>query len=92
METYKVIVDENKTIRHFNDKGLLHRLDGPAIEYTNGYKAWYVDGKCHRLDGPAIVYPDGSETWCAKGINMTKKQIQALRRQEDGIKYKLVKA
>ena len=26
-----------------NDK--LHRLDGPAIEYTDGYKEWYVNGE-----------------------------------------------
>jgi len=23
----------------------LHRLDGPAYEAANGYKAWYFDGK-----------------------------------------------
>lgn len=30
---------------YYNGKGQLHRLDGPAIEYRDGYKAWYVDGK-----------------------------------------------
>ena len=25
--------------------GNLHREDGPAIEWSNGYKAWYLDGK-----------------------------------------------
>ena len=25
--------------------GKLHREDGPAIEYANGTKEWYVDGK-----------------------------------------------
>lgn len=24
--------------------GKLHRLDGPAIEYSNGHKEWYVNG------------------------------------------------
>ena len=28
-----------------NDKGQLHRLDGPAIERANGNKAWYINGK-----------------------------------------------
>jgi hypothetical protein len=23
----------------------LHRLDGPAIEFANGTKAWFIDGK-----------------------------------------------
>ena len=40
-----------------------HRLDGPAVEYSSGCKAWYVDGKRHRLDGPAIEWPDGYKSW-----------------------------
>jgi hypothetical protein len=102
METYKVIVDKNKNIRHYNDKGLLHRLDGPAIEGTDGYKAWYVDGKCHRLDGPAIEWADGSKTWCVAGINMTEKQFNEYIKPKptcegkvvevDGVKYRLAKA
>ena len=43
MQTYKVTVDKYKTIRWYNDKEKLHRLDGPAFEYANGDKAWYVD-------------------------------------------------
>ena len=34
--------------------GKLHRVDGPAIEYSNGTKEWYINGKRHRLDDPAI--------------------------------------
>jgi hypothetical protein len=67
MQTYKVTVDENKNIRWFNDKGELHRLDGPAIEGANGYKAWFVDGKRHRLDGPAFEWSDGSKEWWVDG-------------------------
>jgi hypothetical protein len=63
MQTYKVTVDEDKTIRWYNDKEKLHRLDGPAIEMTDGSKLWYVDGKIHRLDGPAIECPDGYKQW-----------------------------
>ena len=37
----------------------LHRLDGPAIENSNGIKEWWVNGKRHRLDGPAIIYLNG---------------------------------
>jgi hypothetical protein len=25
--------------------GKCHREDGPAVEYTNGSKAWYINGK-----------------------------------------------
>ncbi len=28
-------------------KGLLHREDGPAIEWPSGHKSWYING--HRL-------------------------------------------
>jgi hypothetical protein len=67
MQTYKVTVDENKNIRWYNDKDQLHRLDGPAIERANGYKAWFVDGKRHRLDGPAFEWSDGSKEWWVDG-------------------------
>ena len=67
MQTYKVTVDQEKTIRWYNDKDQLHRLDGPAIEGANGYKAWYVEGKCHRLDGPAVEYADGYKAWYVEG-------------------------
>ena len=33
-----------KQWRKFDDDKL-HRLDGPAIEFADGYKAWYVNGK-----------------------------------------------
>jgi hypothetical protein len=33
------------------------------IEYTNGTKEWFLDGKCHREAGPAIEYPSGYKVW-----------------------------
>ena len=63
MQTYKVTVDKDKTIRWYNEKGHFDRLDGPAIEYANGYKAWWVDGKRHRIDGPAVEYANESKEW-----------------------------
>jgi hypothetical protein len=63
METYKVTVDCNKNIRWYNDKDQLHRLDGPAAEWPDGHKQWYVDDKLHRLGGPAVEYADGSKEW-----------------------------
>ena len=43
--------------------GLLHRDDGPALEYDNGIKEWYCDGLLYRDDGPAIEYADGAKEW-----------------------------
>lgn len=67
MQTYKVTVDSYKTIRWYNVKGKFHRLDGPAIEYTNDRKEWWVDGKRHRLDGPAIEWANGTKEWWVEG-------------------------
>ena len=45
----------------------LHREDGPAIEYADGFKYWYLNGKRHREDGPAAEYIDGSKEWYRNG-------------------------
>ena len=37
-------------------KKQLHRVDGPAVEYPNGDKEWWVNGKRHREDGPAVCW------------------------------------
>jgi len=57
------------TKQYFSDREMkiLHREDGPAIEYTNGGKAWFINGKCHREDGPAIEYADGYKEWYIDG-------------------------
>ena len=34
----------------------LHREDGPAVEYNNGTKEWWINGLPHRIDGPALDY------------------------------------
>lgn len=35
--------------------GLLHRTNGPAIEYSNGDLEWFVNGRRHREDGPSFI-------------------------------------
>ena len=51
--------------------GVLHREDGPAIEYQHGEKHWYVYGNLHRIDGPAIEYPNESDQWYFCGLRVT---------------------
>ena len=46
---------------------ILHRKDGPAIEYANGAKTWYLNGKLHRTDGPAIERSNGDKCWYKNG-------------------------
>ena len=47
--------------------GRYHREDGPAIEWGDGSKEWYLNGFCHREDGPAIEYSDGDKDWFING-------------------------
>ena len=55
---------------YYKDRGMniRHRLDGPAVEWADGGKAWWVDGKRHRLDGPAIEYANGYKSWYVDGV------------------------
>ncbi len=102
MQTYKVTIDEDKTIIWYNEKDQIHRLDGPAVEWANGYKEWWVKGKLHRLDGPAVEGTNGYKSWWVKGKPMTEKEFNEYIKPKptcegkvvevDGIKYKLVKA
>lgn len=50
------------------ERTILHREDGPAIEYKSGPKHWFVNGKRHRLDGPAIEYPNSYNAWYKDGL------------------------
>lgn len=38
-------IDENGTKHWFNNKGELHRECGPAIEYSDGGREYYIDGQ-----------------------------------------------
>jgi len=62
---YSVEITKN-TIKWYLD-GQLHRVDGPAIEWNNGYKYWYLKGQLHRVDGPAMEWADGSKEWYVNG-------------------------
>lgn len=61
----ELIIDIIGIKRYFiKGTNIFHRDDGPAIEYTDGYKVWYQHGKLHRLDGPAIEWANGhKEFW-----------------------------
>ena len=46
-----------------NEKDELHRVEGPAIEWSDGEKCWYRNEWLHRIDGPAIEYRSGTKEW-----------------------------
>jgi hypothetical protein len=51
--------------------GRFHREDGPAVEYDDGTKFWYLNDKLHRTDGPAIEYADGASEWWLYGERLS---------------------
>ena len=65
MQKYNVQVYDNRT--EWRQNGVLHRDDGPAIEWNNGDKCWYQNGKLHRTDGPAEEWATGSKAWYQNG-------------------------
>lgn len=46
---------------------VLHRENGPAIEWVIGRNEWWQHGVQHREDGPAIEQADGFKSWFRKG-------------------------
>ena len=66
-EQYVKDVDYNKYYYKDKELTILHREDGPAIEYSDGGTEWRFNGKLHREDGPAIESPDGSKSWFVHG-------------------------
>ena len=38
-------VDEYGNICYYNEQGQLYREDGPAVEYADGTKVWYLNGE-----------------------------------------------
>ena len=68
MKTYLVEVYTNGSIKwkHPETKKL-HRKDGPAVEYADGDKEWYIHDNLHREDGPAIEYTNGDREWYIHG-------------------------
>jgi len=72
-------ITESGNKRYFSDREMtiLHREDGPAIEWDNGYKAWYLNGELHREDGPAAEWADGSKAWYLNDKFLTEEEFNA---------------
>jgi len=73
----KIYIDANGTKRYRNLKGYYHRMDGPAVEWPNGYKSWYKEGKRHRTDGSAIESYDGTKFWYLIGKQLIETDFNS---------------
>jgi len=80
MQEQYIHIDTNGHKYYYKDKAMTtrHRLDGPAIIWSDGSKAWWVDGKRHRLDGPAIEGVDGRKSYYVDGKQLSEKEFNAL--------------
>ena len=70
MKTQYILKNESGTgTFYYSDKKMkkLHREDGPAEEYSDGTKYWYLNGQLHREDGPAEEFSDGTKSWYLNG-------------------------
>jgi hypothetical protein len=63
-------IDEYGTKYWRNDKGELHREDGPAIETIDKNRFWYQNNLKHRFDGPAIELSNGTKIWYFVGFKL----------------------
>jgi hypothetical protein len=54
---------------YYSDREMIirHREDGPAVEYTDGDKEWFINGALHREDGPAFEYANDGNAWYING-------------------------
>jgi len=77
MEAQYIEINELGNKFYYKDRAMTiyHRTDGPAVEYTNGTKAWFVNGGFHRTDGPAIEFAYGRKVWYINNIWLTEKEF-----------------
>jgi hypothetical protein len=92
MIEYTVQVSEDKT-EWRNPEGKLHRENGPAVEWNDGEKEWFVDGLRHRTDGPAREWANGFKEWYINNTPLNESQFYDLIKGRtvtiENISYKL---
>jgi hypothetical protein len=70
-------IDTSGATMYMHD-GLLHREDGPAVEYLNGDKEWRFNGRFHRLEGPALIIINphrNMNKFFIMGIQLSKQEF-----------------
>lgn len=63
----KYYYKDGTTSERLDNTKVVHRVDGPAVEFIDGGKIWYFEGERHRLDGPAVEYTYGDTHWYVNG-------------------------
>ena len=55
--------------------GILHRANGPAIKYPDGYQEWHENGLRHRTDGPARILENGQVEYWINDKHVTEYEV-----------------
>jgi len=63
MNTQLNYIIEYNNRKEWYKNGKLHRLNGPAIEYKNGFKKWYRNGILYQECGPKMIYNKHHKKW-----------------------------
>jgi len=65
-----IVSFENHQGKEWSLNGLCHRINGPAMENSDGTKVWATYGRIHRDDGPAIEGADGTKHWYINDVQI----------------------
>lgn len=68
--------------RYYDKSGKLHRENGPALDYWNGRKEWFLNGVRHRIDGPALYFEgfDGNyNEWWINGVRLSPEKVKLIK-------------
>jgi hypothetical protein len=86
MTTQYILKNKEGTF-YYKDKEMLicHREDGPASEYADGTKSWWLNGGRHREDGPAVVRINGTKSWWLHGKEVSEEEHKRLTTKEPTI-------
>ena len=74
--------DRRGAKRWYNDKGKLHRTDGPAVILPKGGFIWYVNGRIHKEDGPAVIGKSGEHHWFLNDVQYTEEEFMVMTRRQ----------
>lgn len=59
-----------------------NREDGSAVEWSDGTKQWWINGKLHRLDGPAVEWINGTKAGWVNGKKVTRSDREGVLHNE----------
>lgn len=73
----KYVYEKAGNVFRYADSSMkaLHSDDGPAVEYADGTKMWYANGKLHRENGPAVEQADGTKIWFDRGRSVDQPGV-----------------